>query len=45
MALVDTISKNNIPLFPIKPYILNQTLLVYSVIHFRHCQELNDKNK
>ena len=29
----------------IKPYISNKNLLVYSTIHFRHCQELNDKNK
>ena len=28
----------------IKSYISNKTLPLYSKIHFRHCQELNDKN-
>ena len=28
----------------IKPYISNKTLLIYSTIHFYHCQELNDKD-
>ena len=38
-------SKNNMAIFFIKPYIINQILLVYSTIHFRQCIELNDKNQ
>ena len=44
MVLVDTVI-NKIPRCFHKPYISSKTFLAYSKIHFRHCQELNDKIK
>ena len=44
-ALDPPLSKKNIAIFSIKPYILDQSLLVYSTIHFRYFHKLNGKNK
>ena len=49
MVLGDTIINKRLSIkyqhIFIKTYMSNKTLLVYSMIHFCYCQELNDKNK